>query len=118
MTRGLTTFVDAFEWIIMFVMLVMIHVSVRRWRATDDVTFGAAWNSVGLFIALLCLLDFVAEILRLDGVRVFGQIAFWYAAVNRLVLIPMWLILLGWRLPYASLKLNEPGMNSETPGPI
>jgi hypothetical protein len=104
---GLILFIDAFEWICLFLILVLIHISVRRWRVNDSVTFGACWNSMGLFIALLSLLDFVAEILRLDGFKIFGQIAFWYAAANRLILLPIWLLMLGSRLPYAAMKLNE-----------
>jgi hypothetical protein len=106
-TRGLISFIDAFEWICLFLIMVLVHVSVRRWRTHDSVTFGACWNSLGLFIGLLALLDFTAEILRIDGFKMFGPIAFWYAAVNRLLLIPLWLILLGLRLPYAAMKLNE-----------
>jgi hypothetical protein len=106
-TSGLLWFTDAFEWLAMFFLMVGVHFSVRKWRLTDGGTFGACWNAVGLFIALLSLLDFVAEILRLDGFKTFNQIAFWYAAVNRLILLPTWLILLGLRLPYASVKLNQ-----------
>jgi hypothetical protein len=106
-TSGLLWFVDAFEWLAMFFIMLLVHVSVRRWRTTDGGTFGACWNAIGLFIALLSLLDFVAEILRLDGFRTFNQIAFWYAAVNRLILLPTWLILLGLRLPFAVMKLNQ-----------
>jgi hypothetical protein len=36
-----------------------------------------------------------------------GPIAFWYATVNRLILIPFWLILLGRSLPYAAMRLND-----------
>jgi hypothetical protein len=107
MTQGLIIFIDAFEWICLFIILVFVHISVRRWRVHDSVTFGACWNSMGLFIALLSLLDFVAEVLRLDSFKLFGNIAFWYAAVNRLVMIPIWLLMLGSRLPYATMKLNE-----------
>ena len=106
--RGMVTYIDAFEWICLFLIMVFVHISVRQWRTHDAVTFGAFWNALGLFIGLLAVLDFVAEVLRLDGFRLFGQIAFWYAAVNRLLLIPAWLIMLGLRLPYAAMKLNEP----------
>ncbi len=106
--RGMILYIDAFEWICLFFIMVFIHISVRRWRVHDAVTFGACWNSLGLFIGLLSVLDFVAEILRLDGFQIFGPIAFWYSAVNRLLLIPLWLILLGLRLPYAVMKLNDP----------
>ena len=105
--RGLILFVDAFEWICLFFIMVFIHISVRHWRVKDTGTFGVFWNSLGLFIGLLSILDFVAEVLRLDGYKLFGPIAFWYAIINRCVLIPLWLIILGLRLPHAANKLNE-----------
>ena len=106
--RGLVMYIDSFEWICLFIIMVLIHISVRQWRVHDAVTFGACWNSLGLFIGLLSILDFIAEILRLDGYHIFAPISFWYAGVNRLLLLPLWLIILSIRLPYAALKLNEP----------
>jgi hypothetical protein len=107
-TYGLVGFIDAFEWLILPTILILVHISVRRWRNTvDGTTFGAAWNALGLFIALFCVLDFIAEVLRLDGFRQFGQIAFWYSSVNRLLLIPIWLVVLALKLPYASVKMNQ-----------
>jgi hypothetical protein len=119
-TYGLVSFIDSFEWILLFLIFVLVHISVKRWRRTvDTTTFGACWNALGLFIALMCLLDFVAEILRLEGFRTFGQIAFWYSAVNRLLLIPTWLLLLGCRLPVASVKLNQQAhRQGSTPSPM
>jgi len=105
--HGMVTLVDAFEWLCVFVMMILIHISVRKWRTIDAGTFGGCWNSMGLFIGLLALLDFVAEVLRLDGFRLFGPIVFAYASINRCILLPIWLILLGFRLPYAAMKLNE-----------
>eukprot|EP00934_Nitzschia_sp_Nitz4_P008533 Nitzschia sp. Nitz4//scaffold45_size130396//103795//104607//NITZ4_003468-RA/size130396-processed-gene-0.200-mRNA-1//1//CDS//3329552455//8523//frame0 len=105
--RGLILLVDSFEWIAIFFIMVLVHISVRRWRLVDHETFGAAWNSLGLFIGLLALLDFCAEVAQLDGFGVFRKIAFWYSMVNRLVLLPLWLLVLGWKLPYAAMKLNE-----------
>ena len=107
-TYGLVTFIDAFEWILLFVIFTLIHISVKRWRRqVDSTTFGACWNALGLFVALFSLLDFVAEILRLVGFSTFGKIAFWYSSVNRLLLLPGWLLMLGCRLPVAGMKLNQ-----------
>jgi hypothetical protein len=82
-TSGLIWFIDAFEWLALFCIMTLLHISVRHWRTwdtadttdatgTDSCCFGACWNAVGLFIALLSLLDFVAEVLRLDGFKTFG----------------------------------------------
>jgi len=107
-TTGLVAFVDAFEWIALFFILMFVHISVRRWRVYDVSTFGACWNVLGLFISLLSLCDFVAEILRVsDGSMVYADIAFWYSGANRLVLIPVWLLMLGCQLPAAAAKSME-----------
>lgn len=107
-TTGLISFIDAFEWIALFFIFMFVHISVRRWRVYDDSTFGACWNVLGLFISLLSLCDFVAEILRVvDGSMVYADIAFWYSGTNRLVLMPLWLLLLGCQLPAAAAKSKE-----------
>eukprot|EP00980_Cylindrotheca_fusiformis_P012331 scaffold3020_cov118-Cylindrotheca_fusiformis.AAC.1 len=107
-TTGLIAFIDAFEWIALFFILLFVHVSVKRWRVYDDTTFGACWNVLGLFISLLSLCDFVAEVLRVvDGTMVYADIAFWYSGINRLVLMPLWLLILGCQLPAAAAKSKE-----------
>jgi hypothetical protein len=57
-----------------------------------------------LFIGLLGLLEFVSEILRFEGFKTFGPIAIVYAILNRLILMPAWIISLGFMLPKATLK--------------
>jgi len=105
---GLISIIGAIEWIIMGLVMILIHISVLRWRRdVDSTTFGGGWNALGLFVGLMCMLEFITEVLRLDGMRYFAKIAFWYSSVNRLILLPTWLLLLGSRLPYASLKLNQ-----------
>jgi hypothetical protein len=106
-TSGIIWFIDAFEWLAMFFIMIFVHISVRQWRTQDATTFGVIWNYIALFIALLSVLDFVAEILRLDGFKTFGKIAYWYGSLNRLILLPLWLILLGVQLPYAFMKTNQ-----------
>jgi len=107
-TFGLVSIIGAIEWIMLAIVLLLIHVSVKGWRRdVDQTTFGGAWNALGIFVALMCLLEFTTEVLRLDGVKYFSQIAFWYSSFNRLILLPSWLLILGTRLPYASLKMNQ-----------
>lgn len=105
--RGMTFWVDAFEWICLFFLFVFTFVAIRRYRQIDPEPFGNCWNSVGLFLGLMCLLDFVTEILRVVDYRVFSQLALWYGTVNRLILLPFWLIVLGMRLPIALRKIEE-----------
>lgn len=102
--RGMVFWVDAFEWISLFFIMVFTFVAVKRYRAIDPEIFGAAWNGVGLFLGLLCLLEFVTEVLRSVNWRIFSQLALWYGTLNRLILLPFWLMYLGFRLPYALQK--------------
>ena len=107
-TFGLVSIIGAIEWLLLAIILFLIHASIRRWqRNVDSTTFGAGWNALGLFIGLMCILEFVTEVMRLIGFKYFAQIAFWYSSVNRIILIPVWLLILGCRLSYASLKLNQ-----------
>ena len=106
-STGLYWYVDAFEWLAFFFIMIMVHVSVNDWRRSDKTTFSNFWNGLCLFIALFSILDFIAEILRLKQFKTFNQIAFWYAAANRMVFIPIWLILLGLRLPLAAAKITQ-----------
>ena len=101
---GFIWFVDAFEWICLGGILVLVYASVRTWRSQDSTTFGGAWNALGLFIAFLCLLEFIAEILRFEQSKVFGVVAIIYAVLNRLMLLPIWLLVLSFQLPAAVQK--------------
>ena len=106
--RGMIYWVDAFEWIALSVIMIFVFVSVSRHQKLDRQSpLGGFWNALGLFIGLLSLLDFVTEILRSVSFKVFSDIAFWYGTLNRLILLPAWLIVLGWRLPYALMRLES-----------
>ena len=86
-------------------MFILIHVSIRYWRVQDPSSFGGCWNGVGLFIALMSIVEFVTEILRFEGLsQVFGMIALLYASINRLILIPYWICGLGYGLDRATAK--------------
>mmetsp|Transcript_18911 Transcript_18911/g.38923 ORF Transcript_18911/g.38923 Transcript_18911/m.38923 type:complete len:278 (+) Transcript_18911:76-909(+) len=107
-TFGLVSIIGAIEWLFMGIIMMLIHVSIRRWqREVDLSTFGSGFNAFGLFISLMCILEFATEILRLIGFKYASQIAFWYSSVNRIILLPTWLLILGCKLSYASLKLNQ-----------
>jgi hypothetical protein len=101
---GFIWFTDAFEWICLSGIFILTFVSVRQWRMQDQTSFGARWNGLGLFIGLLCVMEFVSEILRFEGFRIFGPIALVYSILNRLLLIPAWIISLGFLLPRVTAK--------------
>lgn len=107
-SQGMLIFVDSFEFICIFFIMILLHVSVRRWRLTDTTSFGVCWNALGLFIGLLSLLDYLAAVLRLKGFQLFGVIALGYTLINRVILLPIWIIMFARRLPNARMKLDAP----------
>eukprot|EP00934_Nitzschia_sp_Nitz4_P008247 Nitzschia sp. Nitz4//scaffold45_size130396//102127//103128//NITZ4_003467-RA/size130396-snap-gene-0.143-mRNA-1//-1//CDS//3329552452//8237//frame0 len=124
---GFIWLVDSLEWLFLSLIFVLIFFSVSRWRRWDNSdSFGRRWNGLSLFIGLLCLLDFVFEILQYEKIRVAGPISMLYSVINRILLIPAWILALGIMLPRAESKLQEPSdgfptgeteMVSATPAP-
>mmetsp|Transcript_27883 Transcript_27883/g.39230 ORF Transcript_27883/g.39230 Transcript_27883/m.39230 type:complete len:286 (-) Transcript_27883:8-865(-) len=97
--RGLHMWIDAFEWLAMFGILVLVHISIKT--QTSCHAFKLRWTRIGLAIAGLSILDFAADVLRLQSWRFFSTFANFTSALNTLVLLPIWLITLGRQLPAA-----------------
>jgi hypothetical protein len=112
MARGFVTFTDSFEWISLAGIFICTFASVRGWLKEDQDSFGSRWNTLGLFIGFVCILEFVAELLRFEeGMRssskIFAIVSIIYAILNRLVFIPAWIITLGFMLPRAAMKTTS-----------
>jgi hypothetical protein len=111
MARGFVTFTDSFEWISLACIFICTFASVRGWLREDQDSFGSRWNTLGLFIGFVCILEFVAEVLRFEegmrsSSRIFAIVSIIYAILNRLIFIPAWIITLGFMLPRAMMKTN------------
>jgi len=99
--RGLNLWVDAFEFLALFFIFVLYFVSIRN---VDDTVFhalGLRLAGMGLFIGMLSLVDFAVFVLRLLDWRAFSPMAKVLTNVNRLVLLPLWLLIMSCRLPRA-----------------
>jgi hypothetical protein len=96
--QGMTLWVDAVEWLALLGISVLLFVSIH---SEKERLLSMPWASVGLVMGLLALIDFAADILRLESWRTFSEIAFWITMLNRLVLLPVWLVWLGYQLPSA-----------------
>jgi hypothetical protein len=101
-TSGMIWIVDSFEWLCLTGIFTFTFVGVYLWRKDDQSTFGARWNALGLFIGLMSIIEFSMEIVRFDGYKFAGPIVLLYAALNRIILIPAWIISLGFQLPRAA----------------
>merc|ERR1711862_705560 len=93
-------------WLAMFMILTLVYISSRTLVAEggDGVTFsfGRGWAHLGLFIGLLSLIDFAAQVLRFTNYTYFNNISVFFGVLNRLILLPAWLCLLACQLPAAT----------------
>lgn len=106
-TSGMVWFVGIFEWLCLAGIFVFAFFSVLKWRTQDQSTFGARWNALGLFIGLLALVEFAVEIALFEGFTLAAPIFLLYTALIRLILIPAWIISLGYQLPRATARHFE-----------
>lgn len=104
-SKGLVWIINAVEWICLAAIFTFTFMSVYNWRKDNDASFGAKWNALGLFIGLLALVEFVTELIGFEEhYKVAWYLVVLYAAINRLILIPIWIIILGFQLPKANSK--------------
>jgi len=108
---GMAIWVEAFEWLAMFMILTLIYISSRSLVATGSedrpsFTFGRCWAHLGLFIGLLSLIDFSAQVLRFTNWTYFTNISVFFGMLNRLILLPVWLCLLSCQLPAAANSIE------------
>jgi len=108
-SKGLVWIVNAAEWVFLTGVFTMSFVSVLKWRKHDQTTFGAKWNALGLFIGLISAVDFVAEMIGVEGFKIAWIFVVLYASLTRLILIPLWIIILGFQLPEATSKAFDSG---------
>jgi len=103
-SRGLVWIVNSVEWVCLAAIFTLTFYSVMEWRKEDQTSFGGKWNALGLFIGLLCAIEFVSELIGFEGYKIAWVFVVLYAALNRLILIPLWIIILGFQLPKATSK--------------
>eukprot|EP01083_Nonionella_stella_P001335 3868_1 len=110
--RGMTTWINAFEWISIFGIMTTLFIVVQSERSYSHAnagaeTFGIKWAILGLVIGILGLFDFVAEILRLQSWRTFASMSFLVRSINMFILVPIYLFILGRQLPVIKGSFEE-----------
>lgn len=105
---GLTVWADAFEWIAIFGIMVLIYYSVGTTPENKQI-FGKPWPTLGLVIAFLSFIDFAADILRLEEWITFTIVALIVSVINTVFLLPVWVIMMGRVLPKSMPPYVEHG---------
>eukprot|EP00536_Pseudo-nitzschia_multiseries_P002111 jgi/Psemu1/251336/estExt_Genewise1Plus.C_280066 len=108
--KGLVWIVNAAEWFCLAGVFILSFFSVLKWRKHDESTFGAKWNALGLFIGLVSAVDFIAEIIGVEGYKIAWIFVVLYSSLTKLILIPLWIIILGFQLPLATSKAFDSGV--------
>mmetsp|Transcript_17129 Transcript_17129/g.39548 ORF Transcript_17129/g.39548 Transcript_17129/m.39548 type:complete len:338 (-) Transcript_17129:320-1333(-) len=109
-TKGMVWIVDAVEWLSLAVIFILTFFSVVEWRKEDQSTFGAKWNALGFFLGFVAALEFILVFVGIELSKTSASV--WiiyslYSALCRLILIPLWIIILGFQLPKATSKQLE-----------
>jgi len=106
--HGSLLWIDACEWLFLAIIFGFLLLSVYR---SNREVFSLTWASFGMCMAVLCLIEFVADVLRFQDWRTFSNVANMVSILNRLVLFPIWLMWLG-RQIITSQKNDDEGTSS------
>lgn len=98
--------VDAFEWICLFGILVLLYFSIGT-QLPEQRVLPLWWARLGLFIAFMAFVDFAADLLRLEEFRTFAEFAIAIAIINTCILLPIWLLCLSCYLDKTMPTFNE-----------
>lgn len=102
---GAIIWVDAFEWLALFGIFCCLYYSIVT-LPQDGHSLGIWLARLGLLIGILCLFDFVSDLLRVQDWSAFSKFAILISIVNMLVLLPLWLVMLSMQLPGAQPKYD------------
>jgi len=103
---GMLFWVDAFEWLAMSGITIIIVISVKTLPASTRI-FSNFWSNVGILLACCCVIEFLSDVLRLASWTVFQNIAAYVSLGTTTILLPAWLYILGSYLPTATPAYNE-----------
>jgi len=106
LTVSLVTWIDAFEWISLFFILILIYFSVGT-QMKENRVLPMWWARMGLFIAFMSFVDFSADILRLEDWPTFSQFAIFIAVFNTLLLFPTWILFLSCYMDRLAPRYDE-----------
>ena len=70
-------------------------------------TFSKCFTRFGLFVGVLAIVDFLADVLRFVDWKIFGRIAMATNALLGVIFLPIWLLILGKELPHATERFER-----------
>lgn len=97
---GTVVWIDSFEFLCLGLALILFYASVNS-LPPDGPRISRPLAGFGLFIGLFSLADFVSGVLRLRDWGTFRILTMLISVINRTVLLPIFLLVLGRQLPFA-----------------
>lgn len=97
-TRGLTTYIDAFEFFCLFMILALIMHSVG---SMQNRVLNIWWARFGLLVAFLCIFDLASTVIIFFDRHTYTRFAVGISIINTLLFLPAWLVILAFNLPGA-----------------
>lgn len=105
-STGTVIWIDSFEFLCLGLALTLFYFSVNS-LPPDGPHLTGALAGFGLFIGLFSVADFVAGVLRFQDWSTFSVLVLLISVINRLVLLPIFLLVLGRQLPFAMSAHKE-----------
>mmetsp|Transcript_23917 Transcript_23917/g.55809 ORF Transcript_23917/g.55809 Transcript_23917/m.55809 type:complete len:279 (+) Transcript_23917:80-916(+) len=106
LVEGVSLWIDAFEWLALAFILILLYYSVGT-QSDDQRAMPMWWARLGLASALLSIIDLTADILRIEEWMLFTRISMLFTVLNTLIILPVWLLILGFRMNTTLPKYNE-----------
>jgi len=103
---GMILWVDGWEYFALFGILTLNLISVRGSRV-GPLGEEMCWAGMGFFIGCLSLVDFIFLFLRFVNWDTYNLVSIIFTIMIRLILLPVWLLLLGFKLPVAAAEYAE-----------
>jgi len=104
--RGMTFWVDAFEWLALSGIITAAVVSVET-LPTSTRGLPIYFSYLGCPLIFLCLMEFLCDVFRLVEWRTFSMIAAGVSLGTTTIFLPAWLLVLGSWLPSITPVYNE-----------
>jgi hypothetical protein len=114
---GITLWVDSVEYLALSVMFLLIFFSVNSMGGYPQ-NIGLFLGGFAFFIGLLSIADFVCYVLRFKFWVTASLVGRIIAVMNRVIFIPLWLLILSCKLPSCTQAHKQEHEDNERSGPV
>jgi len=94
LVSGILFLVEAFEWLALSGITIIIVISVKSLPASTRI-FSNFWSNFGILLSCFCIIEFLSDGLRLISWSDFHIVAGIVRLVTTIILLPAWLCILG-----------------------